>query len=478
MKHITVGVAGHIDHGKTALVRALTGMETDRLPEERERGMSIALGFAYLPLPEGQIDLIDVPGHEKFIKTMIAGATGTEAVLLVVAATERIMPQTVEHLALCELLGIRKGFVVVNKSDLAPADERDSILTEIRSFLTTTFLSDAPLIFASAITDEGIAEIRAVLTKLLAESTPPVPKPGFYLPIDRVFSMTGHGTVVTGTLRRGRIRVGDSAQVYPSGRPAQVRGIEVHGVAVEESGPGWRTAVNLRGISMDEIARGDTLASPDALFPTTVLDAELTLLPARLRLAKGKVRPIRHGETVHVYYGTRESQARLHLLDRNELCEGETALVQLRFGDPQAAPVGERFVLRAFSPMETIGGGCFIDIAPARHTRRDKDVLRQMRVLVEGSAAERLFVKIHTAGYAGRGFERLQTELDISSEEWEAARGQLPVVLIGPDLMLSDEYLEKACEQIRTRIYDFHTKHPTLRGIPQAELRKHLPKEL
>src|SRR5579883_1877310 len=266
MKHITVGVAGHIDHGKTALARALTGMETDRLPEEKERGMSIALGFAYLALPGGQIDLIDVPGHEKFIKTMIAGATGIDAVLLVIAATERIMPQTVEHVALCQLLGVRKGLVVVMKSDLArdPA-ERAQIVSDTAAFLNNTFLADAPVIFASALSGEGLGEVQAALASLLDQSAPAPAKAGFYLPIDRVFSMTGYGTVVTGTLRRGAVRVGDTVQVYPSGLQAQVRGLEVHGETVEESLPGWRTAINLRGLSTEEIARGDTLASPGLL---------------------------------------------------------------------------------------------------------------------------------------------------------------------------------------------------------------------
>ena len=470
MRHITVGVAGHIDHGKTALVRALTGMETDRLAEEQARGMSIVLGFAHLALPEGEIDLIDVPGHERFVHTMIAGATGIAAVLLVIAADEIVMPQTREHVALTELLGVQKGLVVLTKSDLmSDPDERALVEAEARGFLADTFLRDSPTVWASAVTGEGLDDLRARLRHLLAEAVPPAELPHFYLPVDRVFSMTGHGTIVTGTLRRGTLRVGQSVELVPGGTRVEVRGLEVHGRSVERAESGWRTAVNLRGVKKDGVQRGDALATPDALRPTRFLDVELRLLP--------DVPPLRRGQTVRLYYGTAEALARVHPLDGDELAPGAQGLAQLRLADETMVPVHERFVIRAVSPVETLGGGRIVDAAPPRHRQADADALRRVRALSAGDLTDKVREKLREAREAGQEVTRLAADLGLPPAPVEAALAGLPVVRVGGlvmDPMVFDDLGLKTLEAV----HQFHAAHPTQRGMPREELRRRLPAAL
>ena len=300
MKHLTVGVAGHIDHGKTALVRALTGTETDRLREERERGMTIVLGFAHLAMPGGEVDFIDVPGHEKFVKTMIAGATGIDTALLVIAANERIKPQTAEHVALMGLLGVKRGIVAITKSDLVPdAEERELVAEELRGFLSQTFLFNAPLLFVSAQTGGGMDALQRALSEELEHADAPDAFSYFSLPVDRVFTLTGQGTIVTGTLRRGQLQVGQMVEILPRGLRAEVRGLQVHGQPVTAAQPGWRTAVNLRGIKKEDITHGDTLATPGTLRPTRIVDADLSLLASAAK-------PLKRGQAVMLHYGTAE----------------------------------------------------------------------------------------------------------------------------------------------------------------------------
>ena len=467
-KHITVGVAGHVDHGKTALVRALTGMETDRLPEEQARGMSIALGFAHLALPGGEVDLIDVPGHGKFIRTMISGATGMDAALLVIAANERVKPQTVEHLALMGLLGVKAGLVAVTKSDLAPhSEERERIAGEVREFVHPTFLRDAPLVFTSAVTGEGLDAIQAALQALLADAAPPPEQPWFYLPVDRAFTLTGHGTVVTGTLRRGPLRLGQTVELWPGGGRAEVRGLEVHGQAVQTARPGWRTAVNLRGVKKDDIRRGDALATPGVLRTTRLLDAELTLLPTMEK-------PLKRGQTVQLHYGTTELPARVYPLGQESIPPGETAWVQLRLGEDVVVPVREPFVIRAPSPAETLGGGVIIDPYPQKHTRADADVLGQVQTLAQGSPAERVREKLRQAGPAGRSFNELLLDLGVSPASVEDA----PAVLCSGGMALHPDVFDGLQIQAQDTLHRFHQAHPIRRGMPLEELRRSLPRTL
>ena len=469
MKHITVGVAGHIDHGKTALVRALTGTETDRLKEEQERGMSIVLGFAHLALMEGEVDLIDVPGHEKFVKTMIAGATGIDAALLVVAANERVKPQTVEHVALMGLLGVRQGLVVVSKSDLVPdEDERELVEDELREFLHETFLRDAPLIFASAVSGEGLDGVTAALQYLLTEAEPAREQSYFTLPIDRAFTIVGQGTIVTGTLRRGPMRVGQTLEIWPRGLKAEVRGLEVHGEPVQTALPGWRTAVNLRGVKKDDITHGDTLATVGALRPTRLLDAELTLLPSADK-------PVKRGQAVVLHYGTSEATARVYPLGQAEVSAGETAFVQLRVAVDAVVPTGEPFVIRTPSPVETVGGGRIVNPYPAKHTHVDEDVLRAVRLLAHGSPDERLRVKLREAGPEGRDARQITLDLGLPLD---ALTPDLPAVFCPGGLVLHPDVFEILRVQALVLITQFHSAHPTRRGMPQEEVRRRLPRAL
>ena len=467
-KHITIGVAGHVDHGKTALVRALTGTETDRLPEEQARGMSIVLGFAHLALPGGDVDLIDVPGHEKFIRTMISGATGLDAALLVIAANERIKPQTVEHVALLGLLGVKRGLVAVTKSDLATGlEERERIVAALRDFLGETFLRDAAVVFTSANSGEGLDDVRQALQHLLASATPPAEHSYFTLPVDRVFTMTGHGTIATGTLRRGTLRLGQTVEIWPGGGRAEVRGLQVHGQSVEHAGPGWRTAVNLRGVRKDDLGRGDMLATPGVLRPTRLLDADLTLLPTADK-------PIKRGQTVFLYYGTAELLARAYPLGQEAIQPGETVLAQFRLAEDAAVPAREPFIIRTYSPVVTVGGGLILDPYPQKHTRADDEVLRRVQTLARGLDAEKLAAKLYEAGPEGRDLRQLSLDLGLTSD--------VPVthlvVACGPSLALHRDVFDTLQTQALAAVQGYHAAHPTRRGMPLEDLRRGLPKAL
>ncbi len=467
-KHITIGVAGHVDHGKTALVRALTGTETDRLPEEQARGMSIALGFAHLSLPGGEVDLIDVPGHEKFIRTMISGATGIDAALLVIAANERVKPQTVEHVALMGLLGVKRGLVAVTKSDLAPSDEeRERVTAAVRDFLGETFLHDAPILFTSSVTGEGLENVREALQELLTTAAPPVEHSYFTLPIDRTFTMTGHGTIATGTLRRGTIRLGQTMEIWPGGGRAEVRGLQVHGQSVEVAAPGWRTAVNLRGVKKDDLGRGDMLATPGVLRPTRLMDAELTLLPT-------VDKPLKRGQTVFLYYGTAEVLARVYPLGRDAILPGDTVLTQFRLTEDAAVPAREPFIVRTYSPVETVGGGVIFDPYPQRHTRMDEDVLGRVQMLAYGTDAEKLAAKVSEAGPEGRDLRQLSLDLGLTSD---SPLNDL-LVSCGPGLALHRTVFDALQTQARALVRAFHAAYSTRRGMPLEDLRRGLPKTL
>ena len=466
MNHLTVGVAGHIDHGKTALVRAMTGTETDRLKEEQERGMTIVLGFAHLTLPGGEIDFIDVPGHEKFVKTMIAGATGIDTALLVIAANERIKPQTTEHVALMGLLGVRRGIVAVTKSDLVPDnDERARVSDELRLFLSDTFLHDAPLLFVSAQTGEGINVLEDALGCELEHAEASEEQLAFALPVDRAFTLTGQGTVVTGTLRHGPIQLGQTVEILPGGLRTEVRGLQVHGQPVTTAHPGWRTAVNLRGVKKEDIAHGDTLAAPGTLRPTRILDAELTLLASAAK-------PLKRGQSVTLHHGTAEVPARVYPLGQSEVWPGGTAFVQMRLSQDAAAACGEPFVLRLPSPPETIGGGRITDPYPAKHTQADDALLRQVQTMASGSPAERFIVKLAEAGPAGRDPQQLLMDLGLSQD---ALPPTLSVTHCSPSLMLHQAVFDTLTTQVANAVTQFHAKYPLRRGMPSEELRRRLP---
>ena len=395
MKTLLVGVIGHVDHGKTALVRALTGIETDRLKEEKARGVSIVPGFALLA-PEGrdgEIDLVDLPGHERFVRAMISGATGMGAVLLAVDANEGIKPQTLEHLEIARLIGVRRGVVALTKSDLVAPERLAERAAEVAAAAARAGL-DAPAVVAtSTLTGAGLPDLSEALAVLLDEA-PPRTDDGFpYLPVDRVFSRAGFGTVVTGTLRRGRLSVGDAVAIVPGGPTATVRGLQIHGRAVTTAEPGRRTAVALRGVGLSDIARGQALAPPDLLASSRWLDVSLIASPGG--------DPLPGGTALRLLFGTSEVGARLRLLDRDALEPGATGPAQLHLDAAVAVPAREPFILRRDSPATTVAGGRVLDPDSRRRKRHDPRLLADLAALADGGPPEALAIRLAQAGAAG-----------------------------------------------------------------------------
>ena len=369
--------AGHVDHGKTALVRALTGVDTDRLAEERRRGLTIELGFAPLELPGvGRVSLVDVPGHAQFIPTMLSGCGGLDGAVFTVAADEGPMPQTAEHLDILSLLGLERGVVALTRADLASPAARAEAEARTRALTAGTFLEGAPRIFVSAVTGEGLEALRAVLVAM-ARQTPPPPEGSPRLHVDRVFSVDGSGTVVTGTLTGGPLRRGDRVQLYPGEQTARVRGLQCHGVPAEALPAGVRAAVNLAGVRLRDVGRGDTLAAPGALTLTDRADVSLGVLP-------GAPFHVRTGSQLHFHHGARALVCRCILLGQDVLRPGEAGWAQLRFTQPVAAAPGDRFVARFFSPLATVGGGVLVDLAPPRKGRMAPERLARLAALAEG----------------------------------------------------------------------------------------------
>ncbi|WP_378975375.1 selenocysteine-specific translation elongation factor [Methylobacterium komagatae] len=394
LKTLLVGVIGHVDHGKTALVRALTGVETDRLKEEQTRGVSIVPGFALLSGEAGEIDLVDLPGHERFVRAMVSGATGMRAVLLAVDANEGIKPQTVEHLEIARLIGVRRGVLALTKADLASPETIQARSAEIAAAAARAGIEAGPVIATSTLSGLGIPALSSALLGLLTESHPGTDDGFPYLPVDRVFTRAGFGTVVTGTLRRGRLAVGDTVEIVPGGRSAVVRGLQIHGRSVEAAEPGRRTAVALRGVGLDEIARGQALSLPDLLVTSRWLDVALTA-------AASAEAPLPSGLACRLLFGTTEVEARLRLLDRPSLEPGQTAQAQLHLAEDVAVPAREPFVLRLDSPAATVAGGRILDPASRRRRRHDPRVTADLAAIAAGRPAEALTVRLGQAGALG-----------------------------------------------------------------------------
>lgn len=360
-----LGTAGHIDHGKTSLVRALTGINCDRLEEEKRRGITIELGFAWLDMPDGRrLGIVDVPGHERFVKAMVAGASGIDCMMLVIAADEGIMPQTREHLDICALLGVRSGIVALTKTDMVDEDWLEMVKEDISANLRGTFLENAPVIPVSSATGSGIEALREAVFKLVASLPPRFGTDILRLPVDRVFTLKGFGTVVTGTLVSGSCRQGDEIALMPGGKTARARSLQVHGKAKEEAHAGQRCAMNLQGIEVADIGRGDTVCHPGQLFPARRWILNLACLPSAPL-------PLRQRMEIHFHHGSRECSARVVFRDRNELLQGETAIAELHFSQPMAGIFGDHCVIRSHSPLRAIGGGVLLDPLPTVLRKRD-----------------------------------------------------------------------------------------------------------
>ncbi len=483
MKHIIVGTAGHIDHGKTALVKALTGVDTDRLKEEKERGITIDIGFADLTVGDIHFGFVDVPGHERFVKNMLAGAHGIDLVMLVVAADESVMPQTREHFEICRLLEVKSGLVVITKSDLADEELLQLVEAEIEDFVAGSFLEGAPVLRASSRTGEGIDNLKKTLARLAAQTTERDASAVARLPIDRVFTIKGFGTVVTGTLIAGSIRIGDELELLPSsGRRARVRGLQVHGRPSQEARAGERTAVNLQGIDLDEVWRGQVLAPAGRLMATQMLDVRLQLLPAAER-------PLRTRARVHLHLGTAEVLARVVLLGGQELAPGEMAFAQLRLESPVLALPGDRFIIRSYSPTVTIGGGVVVDGLPHKHRLRGAAQLcGQLEKLAAADEVERIALLVEMAAERGMSREEIAARCGATDDQIASAAAALiksrRVVTAGdnPLRLVARPAFDELARRVRALLKQFHQQAPLESGLGREEVRErifaHLPAEV
>jgi selenocysteine-specific elongation factor len=470
MRSIIVGTAGHIDHGKSSLVKALTGKDPDRLPEEKKRGITIDLGFADCDLGDLRVGFVDVPGHERFVKNMLAGVHGIDMVALVVAADESVMPQTREHFEICRLLDVRQGLVVVTKSDLVEDEMLPLVADEIKELVSGSFLEGKPVIYSSTRTGEGLDEFRSALKRVAAE----VPgRPTQYiarLPIDRAFTIKGFGVVVTGTLVSGEISDGDDLELLPEGRRVRARGVQVHGSSVGTAVSGQRTAVNLAGVEVADVERGQVLATPGRLRPTQVLDVDLTLLPAAPR-------PLRTRSRVRVHIGSAEVLGRVRVLNTlNAISPGAASFVQLRLEEPVIALHGERFIVRSYSPAETIAGGVVVDPFPPRHRVKDFPTITEyLRVLTTSPVVNRLAAFVEASGEAGLRLSDVAARFgwhdDFLSHVVAEAK-QEGNVISAEDVLIGSQTIKSLSQLAVDEVKGHHRRDPLARGLPRETLRE------
>ncbi|NLX61580.1 MAG: selenocysteine-specific translation elongation factor [Tissierellia bacterium] len=472
MKHIIVGTAGHIDHGKTTLIKALTGRNTDRLKEEQQRGISIELGFTYFDLPSGKrVGIIDVPGHEKFIKNMLAGVAGIDIVLLVIAADEGVMPQTSEHLAILDLIGVEKGFVVLTKADLVDEEWLEMVKEDIRENLIGTFLENAPIIPVSSVKKTGIDKVIKLIDEMSSQiedrQVDDMPR----LCIDRVFSIQGFGTVVTGTLLSGALKLGDEVEIFPKGKIGRIRSLQVHGNSTDIAYAGQRVAINLAGIKTEEIDRGDVIAPKNSMKPTSMLDVKVKLIDSIDRIIKNRTR-------VRLYIGTKEILARIVLLDRDELNPGEESYAQLRLEEPIVAKREDRFILRFYSPMFTIGGGKILEPNPRKKKRFDEGTIEELKLKDIGDSKdviEKIILdnsnSFPTVKEISKSTAMLEDKVkkhvrDLEEEE------KVIVFNLTKDLhVIHKDYYRDLKSKIIDHLKSYHEKYPLRYGILKEELR-------
>ena len=480
---LVFGTAGHIDHGKTALIRALTGVDTDRLPEEKERGITIDLGFAPLDLGDVRVSVVDVPGHEGLVRTMVSGATGIDLVMLVVAADEGVMPQTREHVAICELLGITRGIVALTKIDVAEDDVAELAAEEVLELLESSALSGIEIRRVSSVTGEGIEELRADLAALVSSTPPRTPRSGPpRLSIDRSFAAKGFGSVVTGTLVGRSFSVGDTVEVFPSGVRGRVRGIQNHGVDAKHGTPGMRCAINLQGVDVAELERGQMVSLPDSILPTQTADVKLWWLPAA---------PATEGTTaVEFLAGTAERRARLAPIapvGEDQFLPGESSYARLHIdGDPVPLLPGDRFIARGFARTEmggsTLGGGIVLDIAPPHRRRSDPDLHRDLEQLAKREPIEDLSVRIRRSGLAGIGATRLfrETALDkeVVDESLAALRERDVAVATRGQVWIAVDAVAELERRLLAALESYHAAEPLRPGMPTAALRGSLPENV
>ncbi|GJE25223.1 selenocysteine-specific translation elongation factor [Methylobacterium organophilum] len=462
MKSLLVGVIGHVDHGKTALVRALTGVETDRLKEEQARGVSIVPGFALLRRPEGEIDLVDLPGHERFVRAMISGATGMRAVLLAVDVQEGIKPQTVEHLEIARLVGVRRGVIALTKCDLVSPEAVAARSAELAAVAARAGLEQAVVVPTSVVAGTGLEALAQALGALLKDA-PAAIDDGFpYLPVDRVFARAGFGAVVTGTLRRGPLAVGDKLALMPGGRAVTVRSLQIHGRSVQTAEPGRRTAVALRGIELSDLHRGQALCAPGLLAPTRWIDVVLTAVASAEA-------PLAGGTACRLLYGTAEVPARLRLLDREALEPGETAYAQLRAEEDIALPVREPFILRLDAPPITVAGGRVLDPLSRRRKRNDAKVLADLAALAAGGPREALDIRLAQGGLEGVSEADLVRAVGVAPDRVRRRLSEIRARPVG-DRLVDAAHFTRLRETVLAALARHHRDHPIEHGVPLDRL--------
>jgi selenocysteine-specific elongation factor len=456
----------------------MTGIDTDRLKEEKRRGITIELGFAWLDLPGGQhLGIVDVPGHEKFVKNMVAGASGIDLVALIIAADEGVMPQTREHLEICKLLGIKHGLVALTKIDMVDEEWIELVTDDVTSFLQGSFLEGAPIIPVSALTGKGLPEFVKALDTL-CDGVPERSSSGlFRLPVDRVFSMKGFGTVITGSLVSGGIRVGDTIMIYPSGIQAKVRGIQVHNQAVDQATAGMRTAINFQGLDRSATKRGDVLGGVNTLKPSYMVDGVLTYLPSRKKSLENRTR-------VRFHTGTSEILGNVILLDREELRSGDTAVAQFRLESPVSVVKDDPFVIRSYSPIRTVGGGYIINPVPRKHKRFKEPVLSVLKRLAESPPEEIITSQVRESGLVGVAFSDLMIMTNLPERELEKQLQQLlsqkVVILVDREnrIFLHGSVLDELREEAIQVLKAYHKAHPLKTGMSKEAFKSNLPKTL
>ena len=472
MKHVIIGTAGHVDHGKTCLIKALTGIDTDRLKEEKKRGITIELGFAHMDLSNGQrVGIVDVPGHEKFVRNMLAGAGGLDICMLIVAADEGIMPQTVEHLDILSILGIKHGVVVITKADLVEPEFTELVAEDVKELTQGTFLENAPIIPVSAYTGQGLDELKEELVKLCVSLPERSEEGQFRLPIDRVFSLKGFGTIVTGTLMEGKLKKDQNIVLYPENEPVKVRSLQVHSKDAEVAYAGQRVAVNVPDRKKEDILRGDILATADSLYPTMMVDVKLEVL-------KHTERSIKHGSRVHVYHGTKELLGKVALMGRDELKAGESDYAQLRLEESTALRKGDHFVLRFYSPVETIGGGVVLDACPKKHRKNDKKAYHTFEIKEHGTGEEQL--ELAYLEHQGK-FYSLKELMNKCSLDRSKTRNQLKklvenkkMIQLYDEIYIHSEELKTYEKRVIQFLDHFHKEYPLKEGMGIQEVRSRL----
>lgn len=468
MRYVILGTAGHIDHGKSSLVKALTGIDPDRLKEEKERGITIDLGFADLHYPDGLIvGIVDVPGHERLVRNMLAGAGGIDLVLLVIAADEGIMPQSREHLHICNLLKIKSGLIAITKADLVESDWLGLVEDEVKNFVKGTFLDGAPIVPVSSRTLQNVDLLKEKIRDVALQVEPKPTKGLFRLPIDRVFTLKGFGTVITGTAISGSISADEPVEILPSSIKSKVRGLHSHGKPIQTAYAGQRVAINLQGVDKDEIKRGDSVVLPERFTPTRKIDANMELL--------SDAPAVKTKSLVHFHLGTSETIARIILVGKAEVRAGERCYCQFRLREPVIAMSGDRYIIRRFSPVETIGGGEILD--PLSFRRSRKEGVEDLEIFESGTLSDKIAAKVKRAGIYGIKISLIEgwvkAEITSISESINALKDKGALMQF-EDTLFHAQPFDAFKEKMRKIMNDFHRKNPLRPGMPKEELRTHL----